>query len=322
MSETTLVLSPVKYYEEAKNMLEKKEFVEFVSKISKAELLANNDKEMLTRIKYLKAHGLIRFGQHTKALEYIDEALEYNIDGAKAFELKKNKGLALAYLGDVSEALEIFEGLITESKDVNLLVGVYINIAWIHITLNKNTDECTLEEVKYYFDTVEEHFDSFSNRIKWKVRNTYSVYYFYKRDYEKAIEILEDSIKYCEEEYLADVYNNLAELYLKIAEEDENDISEVAKEYLEKAEVLGTKQKNNLVLGYIFYTKAMIQLREGQLFKALDTLYLSFEFFKDAEAPVKACDTILKINEIMKEYEHNSLKTLRENMKSKFKDTP
>lgn len=322
MSEPALVLSPAKYYEEAKNMLEKKDFVEFVSKISNAILLAGNDKEMLAKTTYLRAMGLISFNQYSKALECIEEALEYNIDDVKVFELKKNKGLALGYLGEINEALGIFKELIAESSAINLIVGVYINIAWIHFTLTKNTDEHTLEEVKHYFDSVEEHFESFSNKRKWKVRNIYSVYYFYKKDYEKAIENLENSIMYCEEEDLSDVYNNLAELYIKIAEEDHSAVSEVAKEYLEKAEILGTRYNKTISLGYTFYFRAGAELMEEQFFSALETLYLALEHFKEAEATVMACECLVKINELMDEHKHNGLKALKENIKNKLKDTP
>ncbi len=314
-----LELSPVKFYEEARKMLEKKDLLDFVSKISVAVEVSRNNKEMLAKTTFLKAKGLIDFNQHNKALDCIEEALEYNV-GAEAFELKKYKGVAKGFLGKANQALKIFKELTFETNDINLLVGVYINIAWVHLTLkNNNPDERNLEEAKHYLDLANEHFDSLSNTRKWKVRDHYSVYYYYNEKYDKAIEILEDSIKYCEEQYLADVYSNLAEFYLK---SDTDGISIIAKEYLEKAEILATTYNNDLALGYIFYTEAMIELREDQLFTALDTLYLSFEFFKKAEAHIKACDTLLKINELMDEYKHSSLKSFRENLKNKLKDTP
>lgn len=98
-------------------------------------------------------------------------------------------------------------------------------------------------------------------------------------------------------------------------------VSEITNQYLDQAELLGTKFKNHLVLGYIFYTKAMIEIHEEQRFKALDTLYLSLEFFKDAEATVKACDTLLKIHELMDEYKHQSLQAFQDNLKYRLKDT-
>lgn len=319
MGEVTL-LSPEKYFQEAKQMLTKNDFVEFLMKIGNALLLSKNDKEMFARTTYLHVQGLIAFNQYSKALESIEVALKHN-SGEEAFDLKKCKGLAQGYLGKANEALEIFRELLTESDDINLLVGVYINIAWVNLTLIKNKELHNMEEVKHYLDLAEEHFESLSNRHKWKVRNAYSVYYFYTEEYEKAIEILESSMKYCEEEEIPDVYNNLAELYLKISEKDGSDNSEVIKKYLDQAEVLGTKYKNNLALGYIFYTKAMIELREEQRFKALDTLYLSFEFFKDAEATVKACDTLVKIHELMDEYKHQSLQSFQNNLKYRLKGT-
>ncbi|MCK4259625.1 MAG: hypothetical protein KAX49_11645 [Halanaerobiales bacterium] len=314
-------LAPASFYEDAKKMLEKKDLLEFVSNISVAVEASRNNKEMLAKTTYLKAKGLITFNQHSKALSCIDEALEYNI-GVKAFELKKYKGVAKGFLGKANQALKILKELTTETDDINLLVGVYINIAWVHLSLkNNNSDGRNIEEAKHYLDLANEHFDSLSNRRKWKVRNNYSVYYYYKDEFEKAIKILEDSIKYCEEEELPDVYNNLAKLYIKISEDDS--VSEVAIEYLKEAEALGTIYNKTISLGYTFYFKAEIELIEDQtIFNALDALYISFEYFKKAEATVQACDTLLKINELMDEYKHNSLKSFRENLKNKLKNTP
>lgn len=314
-----LELSPMRFFEEAKHMLIKKDLLGFVSKISVAIELSRNNEEMLAKSTFLEATGLSNFNQHRKALESISEALKYN-DRTEVFTLKKLKGVSKGYLGFMEESLKIFKELITETADINLLVGVYLNISWVHLLL-KNPNEYNLEEAKHYLDLANEHFDSLSNRRKLKVLNNYSVYYFYKDEYDKAIELLEDSIKYCEEQYLPDIYNNLSELYLKIAETEDSVVAEVANEYLKKAEILATTNNNNLTLGYIFYTMAMIKLREDQLFTALDTLYLSFEFFKKAEAHIKACDTLLKINELTDDYKHSSLQSFRENLKNKLKNT-
>lgn len=297
MSESALILSPKKFYFEAKKMLEKKDFVEFLSKISIAIEAAQNDKEMLAKTWFLKAKGLIAFNHHRKALKCIDNALKYNV-GKQALELKKDKGIAKGFLGEIDEAIKIFKQLTTESDDLNILTSTYINISWAYFTLANNFSKEAVAEVKFYLDKTKEYFDCLSNRLKWRVRNAYSVYYFCLKDYEKAINILEDSIQFCEEEDLADIYNNLAELYIML--DEDGTVCEIAKEYLEKAEILATKYNNNLGLGYIFYTKATIQLREDQLFTALDSLYLAIKFFKDAEAPIKVGDVLSKINEVMK----------------------
>lgn len=300
-------------------MLEKKDLIEFVSNISIAVETARNDKEMLAKTTHLKAKGFIDFYQHNKALGCIEEALEHNT-GAKAFELRKYEGVAKGFLGNADEALEIFKELTDITYDINLLVGVYINIAWVHLSLKNNkSDQHNIEEAKHYLDLADKHFDSLSNRRKWKVRHYYSLYYYYKERYDKAITILEDSIKYCEEQDLAEVYCNLAEFYLK---SDPDGVSIIAKEYIEKAEILATTYNNELVLGHIFYTEAMIELRADQLFTTLDILYVSFEYFKKAEATVKACDTLMKINELMDEYKHSNFKSFRDNLKGKLKNTP
>lgn len=297
MAKTSELLS-VRLYEEAKEMLEKRDLLEFISKISTAIEVSRN-KVMLAKTTYLRATGLIAFNQYVKALDFIEEALEYNT-GTEAFELKKVKGVAKGYLGEMEEALKIFKELTHESNDIDLLVGVYTNIIWVYLTLKKkNLNDQYLIETKHYLDLMNQHFESLSNKLKWKVYNNYSVYYFYKNEYGKAIEFLENSIQYCKEEDLAHIYNNLAELYLK---SNESDVSIRAEEYLKKAEIIGTKYNNIISLGYTFYFKAELDLREDQLFRALDTLSLSFEYFKEAGAHALVSESVLKINKLMDEY--------------------
>lgn len=320
----TLELSPNKFYEEAKQMLESKDLLGFVKKISVAIETSRNDKQMLAKTTFLEGKSLVVFNQHSKALESITEALKYNT-GSEAFELKKCKGVAKGYLGNLEEAYKIFKELLEETDKIetNLLLSVYINITWVCLILYKNNqNKQLLKEVKYYLDLGNKYFNSISDKRKFKLLNNYSVYYYYQEQFDKAIEILESSISFCEEDNLADLYNNLAELYLEVDKINTGCISDVAKEYLEKAEILGTRYNNNLALGYIFYTKAMIELHEDQLFSALDTLYLSFEFFKNAEAPLNACDALLKINDIMNKYKYNNLKSLKDNLKEKLRNTP
>lgn len=69
-------------------------------------------------------------------------------------------------------------------------------------------------------------------------------------------------------------YNNIAELYINLT--DDNSLSKITRDYLEKAEGLGRKYDETLSLGQTFYLKAEIELREDQFFTALDTLYLSY----------------------------------------------
>lgn len=296
--EQSLEVSPKKFYEKAKHMLEKKDLLEFVSQISVAIETSRNDKQMLAKSTFLEATGLVTFNQHRKALKSITEALKYNT-GIDAFKLRKQQGIAKGYLGDVDEAYQIFKDLLKETEEIDLLIDLYINISWVCLLLYKNSpDHKLLAEIKFYLDLVNQHFASISDKCKFRLLNNYSVYYFYAEQYAKAIKSLEAAIEHCIEYELADIYRNLAELYLKLDEDEE--VLELAKNYLEKAEMIGNKYSNDLALGYIFNTKAIIHLREDQVFTALDTLYLSVKFFKDAEATIKVSDALAKIKEIMK----------------------
>ncbi len=94
-----------------------------------------------------------------------------------------------------------------------------------------------------------------------------------------------------------------------------------ALEYLHEAEIIGEKYTNELEVGKAFYNKAMIELREDQLFTALDTFYLSFEYFKQAEALTLAFDVLGKIMEVTNEHKLECFKSLQKTLKKDFKGT-
>ncbi|MCK4257858.1 MAG: hypothetical protein KAX49_02710 [Halanaerobiales bacterium] len=310
-----LVSTPKKHYEEAKNMLKKKDLTGFMENIGIAKGLSNNDKVLLAEITFLKVKGLYELNQYKKVIESVPEALEYN-EGAEAFRIKKLSGISKGYLGEVEQAVEIFEELLTETEDTSLLVRIYINIAWVYLTVDKSK-EC-LEETKKYLGLANEHFETLPNILKRKIYNNYGVYYFYKEEYEKAIEIINDSFKYSEEKDLPKLYNNLAEIHLKL---DKGGAVEVVKEYTEKAEIIATEYDDKLEIGKAFYVKAMAELEDDELFTSLDTLYLSFEYFKEAGAYSYAFDCLVKINELMSNYKVEYLKTMKESMHKKLEGT-
>ena len=150
--------------------------------------------------------------------------------------------------------------------------------------------------------------------MKIQIHNNYSVYYFYKEDYEKAVDIINNSLEYCEEQDLPGLYNNLAEIYLKYGKGS----LELVKEFSDKAEIIANKYNNQLELGKAFYTKAMAEIEDEDLFTALDTLYLSFEYFKEAEAYPYAFDSLVKINELMNNYKIDYLKSIKGSLQGKL----
>lgn len=304
-----LELSPIKFYNTANNMLEKKDLIEFITNISKAELLSARDQEMYSKTLFLKAKGLFYFNQHKKALEAIKSALEYN-SNEDMLNLRIYEGIIHGYLGEFDKAIDIFKTIITQTEDKLILAKSYLNITWVYLGFDYNKlDDKKLNESKKYLDLVNEYFEALSNKMKLRLLTNYSVYYYFKEEFKKAIELLEACIKYCQEQDLSDVYNNLAELHIK------SDILETAKEYLEKAEILGSKYSKNISLGHTFKYKAEVELLEDQLFTALDTLYLAFEHFKNAEATTLACDCLMEINKLMNDYKNNSLKALTNSLK-------
>ena len=132
-----IVTSVEKYYEDAKEMLEKKDLAGFMECIGSAKILAGTDKNLLAKVTYLKVEGLYSFNQFKSVKNAVAEALQYN-KGDEAFRLKEYKGIALGYLGEIERALKIFKALINESENNFLLTRIYINISWVHLTLDKS----------------------------------------------------------------------------------------------------------------------------------------------------------------------------------------
>lgn len=312
-------LIPNKYYSEAQKKLEIKDLLGFVAKISIAvELAINaNDSQMIEKSSYLQTEGLYSLRQHKKVVETSDLAIKYNKDG-DLFDLKNIKGKALGFLGETDKAVHVFKGLMEETDDKIDLAKMHLNISWVYLSLIKDHPKELLKEAKDHLESANEFFDLLPNTLKSKVLNNYSVYYYYKDDYYKAIEILESAINFCQEEYLPFIYQNLAEIYLKLETEE---VSEVIDKYMSLAEVIATKYNDDFALGRGFYIQAMSKLKAEQFFTALDTLYLSFEYFKKAEAYPYAFDCLVKINELMNDYKVDKLKSLKENVQEDFKGT-
>lgn len=313
------VKAPDSFYEEAKKILEeKKDLLDFVSNISKAEVLAVDDIDLLAKTTFLKAKGFVTFYQNRRALGSIEEALKYN-SGVEAFKLKKYKGVVLGYLGELKQAIGIFKDLLNETNDITLLAEIYINIAWANLAINtEEKSGVDLEEARVYLDLVYKNFDLLNRIKKMQYYNNYSEYYSAIGNYAKAIEMQEKALNFSEESDLPKIYNNLASFHLKA---DEYGISDLVEEYTRKAEVIGTQYDNKLEIAKSFYTRAMVELREEAFLRAIDSLYLAFEHFNDSEAYPYAFDSLIKINEIVSDCRIECLKSMKDSLKNKLKNT-
>lgn len=307
------------YLEEAREMLRRQDLLEFVGVVSKAELLAEQEPDMMARVTFLKTHGLFKFNQYKKALESLPMALHYN-SGMERSRLKNYEGIMLGYQGDLHKAVQIFKEIVPELEDQEFRVETYMNLVWAYLSLYRlEKNQEVLVEAKTYLDQANAFFETLSSRMKCKIIENLTVYYFTIGEHDKAIQISESSFEYYEEADLAFVYNNLANMYL---ESDKDGVSELVNEYTKRAEIIGTKYKNNLEIAKSFYNKATAELRDQQLFSALDTFYLSFEFFKRAEALTLAFECLIKINEVINEYKIERLKSIKDRLYDGFKDTP
>lgn len=306
------------FCKEAEKMVEQKDLLKFMENISIAKAFAENEADLLAEITFLKVEGLFKLNQRQASLESIPEALQFNFE-ERALKLKQYQGVIYGYLGELKKATAIFEELLIQSEEMPFLVEVYLSLAWIYLSLDHSINKEKLaERAKKYLELATEHLDSLSDKLKSKLYNNFSVYYFYKENYAKSIEMLEKAIQHAAEKDLPKLYNNLAEVYLKA---DEEVISRSVYQYVDQAELLATKYSNDEELGNSFYIRAMAELSEEQFFTALDTLYLAFEHYKVAEMYPYAFDCLVKINDLMDTYKSSRLTSLKTSLHEKLKGT-
>lgn len=310
------------YYQEAKKTLEKKEYAEFLLNLGRAESLSDNDDEMASELSFLKVQGFFKFNQYKKGLEYVEEALKHN-KGERSIRLKNYKGVMLGYLGELSEAKEVFLDFVNEVQEIDLLVEVYMNVAWVvgmRYKIEKN--EQYIEEMKKYLDLADIHFDNASSKNKGRILDNISFYHYSTGDYEGAIKAAEGALKYFEEKDLPKIYNNLAAIYLELdRKESYGGCSIKGKEYMEKAEILGQEYENNLEIGKAQYNQAMAKLQEAETMSAIDMLCSACEYFKKAQALTLLFDCHMKINELLSQYKEEQLRALKEIVKNDLEGT-
>ncbi len=315
MTECLAVLSAEKYFESAKEMLEKRDLVGFAENITSAKLLAQEDGDLFAQVLFLRAKGLYLFRNFERAFDAINEALEYN-DGTEKIRLEKYKGLIFGYHGRLNDAISLFKELLGQTDDITLLVELYINIVWANLSLYRiEEDKCCLEEGKKYLDLANEYFDHINNVKKTQICNNYGDYYLLNNNYKKAIEINEKALEYCKPSELPKVYNNLAELHLLQGN------FEKIEELLHNAEVIANKYNNKFEVAKALYTKGIVEMQNEDWLKAADAFYVALDNFIEAEAFTFAFRCFTHLLDISKQFKLDCINTLREGMKNSFKNT-
>ena len=316
------VSSAEKFYVEAKNKLEEKDFIEFLANISKAELSAENENGFIAKVMFLKVQGLFKFNEFRKALSIVDEAIECTT-GRDTLKLRNYKGVMLGYIGELEAGKAVLEALIDEVPTVDILVEAYLNLAWVYGTMYSHKKErAFLEGLKKYVDLANAHFEALDNKIKGKLLDSLSFYHYCTGNYAEAIALEENAANFLEEKELPKIYNNLAAMYLEFDKrEGLNCVSIKGREYMHNAEILGDKYHDTIEVAKSFYNQALALLQEEQIFKALDTLHLALEHFIDAQALSLAFKCLLKISDIINEYNVERLTSLKESLKENFRGT-
>ncbi len=316
MSGTTIV-SAEKYFVEAERMLEQKDSMAFMENISYASLLSSNETKLYSKVIFFKAKGLFLLREYDKALNVIEEALRYN-NGDDRIRLLKYRGLIATYRGLFKEAINIYERVLVETDNIELQTEIYINLSATYLAMYRTYEEDKkyLDEASKWLKATDTYFELLKKDVNKKlICINYGEYYYLFGNIDKAIEMQEQAIQYCQEGELPEVYNNLAELYVMI------ECLSKAEEYLREVELLGEKYHNNLEIAKGFYTTSKIYLLNEEYLRAVDSLYMALDFFIDAEALPYAFKCFCKILEVSKQFDNMCVNSLQKGIKGYFKNT-
>ncbi len=294
----------LKHYHLAQQSLENSNITLFMENIGYSKVYAHKYPDCLAKVSFLKVQGLYNLHQYEKALESIPEALKYNSDDDVL--LRNIEGQIYSSLGRFHQARTIFEHLIPRITDQELLFKIYDNLIQVYISLYKESkDTLEMNKIKEYLTIVESKLTLLSEENKGLFYNNCGIYYCYIRDYEKSIDYLNKALNCSTEEQRATLYNNLAEALLNAIEDGYSDLMH---DYLDKAETLGIKYNNYGEVGRSSYIRARDELRNDQIFKATDSLYIALEHFKKAKEYSMAVECLQKINKILGEYATDEIK--------------
>ena len=307
------------YCEKAEYALKEKNLEDFLRYLGNAETVAS-DTETLARVLYDRATGLYLLRRFESSLKAIQEALSYPQSEAKYIRLLKAKANTFTYLGKFRDSLRIYKEVMTETNDEYLLSEIYLSMAWSYLLFYKsNNEESILDEAKFYIDEAYKSIENFDNNSKKRiVYRNYSEYFKLKKDYDLAIEMLEESLKYCADEKLCKAYNDLAELYLE--KNGEEDI-EIVHKYLHESETMASKYDNDFDLAKALFIKARLDIKAGDFIKAMDCLHTACISFLDIGAYNNAFDCYKELVRVSGLLNDDFVTSVKDKIGRQFEDT-
>lgn len=284
------------YLDHAENALKAKDLEEFLRYVGNAESIVT-DTETMARITCLRARGLFLLKRYDSALRAIEEAMQFPQSEKDVVRLKKSKACIMTYLGKYKESLQMLKQLTTETSVGLLLTEVYQNLAGTLLESYKAEPyDAILEEAKLYLDLAFKAVEDLDSKKNQRIiLSNYAEYFKFKKDFDMAIEMYEEELKYCSEQQLPEVYNDLAQLYLQRNEEGDLRIMD---QYLHDAELLASKYDNDLELAKTLYTKGLSKMDSSDFVQVMDCMYIAYNNFISAGALHYAMDCYDKICEI------------------------
>lgn len=220
-------------------------------------------------------HVNIELGEFEMALATNEEALSLseliNNNRSKA-ESYRNMGIIFFYQNDFKNALKsYFESLLNyKSIKDSADIGFVYNAIGIIYSRWEAADKALL-----YFNQAEEIYRNEANprRLSQVLNSKAEVYSFYLNNYDKALELYEESLQLKEqindEIGIALLYNNIGTVYGSMKNYKK------ALEYLRKSETIYTKMDNQPGIIMVYYNMGYIYLEYDNFDKAINYFNLS-----------------------------------------------
>lgn len=308
-----------KYLQQAEEALKTGSLDDFSRYIGNAESVAS-DEGTLARVLFLRAKGLSVFRRFQSAIKAIDEALQVSQSERDRVRLLKGKANIYTYTGKFRDSLRVLKEIMTQTSDEYLLSEIYLSMAGTYLMFYKaEPSDSILDEAKFYLDEAYKAIEQYDNNYKKRlVFKNYGEYFKLKRDYDMSIEMLEESLKYCEESQLSELYVDLVQLYLE--RNAEGDL-ETLKKYLHDSELIASKFENEFDMARTFYMVAKIVEISGDYIKSLDYLHIACNNFLDIEAYSNAFECYKELVRVSGLLNNDFVSSVRERISRQFEET-
>lgn len=303
----------LKFMEKANEAIKQQNLFLFSENIGVAKYIAPNE-EFRLEVLENQALGLYQLGQYTRALEIIDQLLPLVSNDTK-LKLLHKRGICLVKMGDYSEALGVFHGLVKEYPDQS--VWGLGKLGWTYIYLYQDEGQIEyLQKAEEYCRIALDLSSGNKELYKRHVINLGNVEWL-KRNYEKALNLFLEAADLDDGDN-PNILNNIAAVYVNLAAENYT-LCDKVKDYLYKAEEIAERVKNEFELGQTYLIRARFAIEIEQDFIGGKDFYLvAFDRFVSAHSFPEALKTLNRILALDQKLNKESIELLGERFKTLF----